>query len=649
MKTVTVIPLKKGVFSDNLTYFTSKEVKNGDIVTVSIRKKKILGLVIYVENVTDTKINIKDLSFDLKKVEEVKDRSIFRPEYLESALMLSDYFVSQKSSVVASLLPAIFLEKYDKINQNLTLPEIPVQKENKLKTEKLLLQLPLIDRILIYKTLIRENFALKKSVFLVLPTEQDIKIFQESLSKGIEQFTFAIKSGSQTKKTLAEITSAINSVHPVLILGTAPFLAVPRNDIGVIILEHESSNAYRTFTKLKLDWRVFAELFASKINAKLILGDTLLRLETLARQDLDGFHPLYPLSFRIDFGGEIEVLSPNSSEDKKFKILADQTVTEIKETLDKGKNVFIFSLRKGLATMTICKDCGEMVACQTCRAPVVLYTSKDGKKRMLVCNKCKTELDADTKCEHCGSWNLLPLGVGTDTVVEYLKDLQKDEGKLKKTKIFKLDKESAVSAKGAEQIVEEFANTKGAILIGTEMAFFYIKEKISLAVIASFDSLYSIPSFRMSEKILQLIIAITNKAEKKIIIQTKNLEDPALIAVQNGNLLSFIREEIKDREKLEYPPFKRFIKITHLGDKIKTQKAKEILTEIFKEYSPLIFSGFHAKLKDKYVTNALIKVDPKKWSYRELSSNAEIDMNLLAKLASLPPAFTVSVDPEDLL
>jgi primosomal protein N' len=116
-----------------------------------------------------------------------------------------------------------------------------------------------------------------------------------------------------------------------------------------------------------------------------------------------------------------------------------------------------------------------------------------------------------------------------------------------------------------------------------------------------------------------------------------------------GNLLSFIREELEDRKKLGYPPYKRFIKITYWGNKEQTIKAKKILAEIFKEYHPEIFSGFIERLKNKYVTNALIKIDPKKWSLPEISANSGIDENLSVKLFSLPPAFEIFVDPEDLL
>jgi primosomal protein N' len=153
----------------------------------------------------------------------------------------------------------------------------------------------------------------------------------------------------------------------------------------------------------------------------------------------------------------------------------------------------------------------------------------------------------------------------------------------------------------------------------------------------------------MSEKIIQLLLSTISKTEEKIIIQTKNKNDPALLAVKSENLLSFVREELEDRKNLSYPPYKRFIKITYLGDKEGSIEAKKALREVFKEYNPEIFSGFIAKNKNQYVTNALLKLDPQKWSLPELSHNSSIDQNLFNLLSSLPPSYEVSVDPEDLL
>ena len=651
MKILSVIPLKKGIFKTDLTYFTNLDISVGNIVSVPIRSKKVLALVTSEEELKEAKSHIKGMDFNLKKVIENKGASIFTKEFLETIFDTSKYFAQNKNNIIPYLIPNIFLEEYDKIAKFTKIePSEEKAVSKSIRAEKLLLQYGLQDRISIYKTLIRESFAKGKSVFIVLPTQFDIDIFNKQLSKGIEKFTFSIHSGISTKKNLITYEKIITSDHPVLMLGTPPFLSIPKKDIGIIILEHENSNAYRMIGWPHLDLRIFVEIYASKINAKFIMGDGMLRFETIGRKEIDNLNPLHPLSFRIDFEGEIYILGKNKEEkEKKFQIFKDQSIEEIKNTLKNKKSVFIFSLRKGLATQTLCKDCGDTVSCEKCGAPLVLYMSHQGKERMFVCNRCQKNMGGDIACASCKSWNLIPLGIGTDTVYEEIEKFMSTQIDFPKIKIFKLDKESAKTAIGAKKIIEEFEKNPGSILIGTEMAFFYLKEKVPLSIIASFDSLWSIPNFKMNEKIIQIILSTIDNTIQKVIIQTKNENDPALLAIKSTNLLSFVREELEDRNKLSYPPFKRFIKITHLGDKEQTIKARKMLEENLKEYSPEIFSGFVTRLKGKYVTNALIKINPQRWSLPELSDNSFIDENLLSKLLFLQPSFEISVDPEDLL
>lgn len=658
MKIVTVIPLKRGVWKEELTYFTTKEIQNGNIVNIPLRGKNTLGLAISIKNASEIKGDIKDLSFSLKKIEEVKGYSIWRKEFLDSSILASQYFGGKVSQGIASLIPNIFLEEYDSIvkfkNEKLKISEnelLNIANENKLKAEKLIFQAPFKDRITYYKTLIRTSFADKKSVFIVLPTERDVEIFENTLFRGVEKYAFSFHGGKKPKKILEQYKDLIQAPHPVLIVGTAPFLSIPRNDIATIILEHESSTAYKGIARPHIDLRTFTEIFASSIKAKLIIADTFLRFDTIGRKEIDGLTEIHPFSYRMDFSGEIIVSGKYHDEknilNRKFKILSDQSLNKIKESIEKGKNVFIFSLRKGLATYTVCRDCGEPLMCDLCQAPVVLYFSKDGIKRMFACNRCNTEKNPETKCTNCGSWNLTPYGIGTDTVYEYLKEFFKEEEK--QPKIFKLDKETVKTASGAKKIIQEFENHPGSILVGTEMSLFYLKENISLSVVASFDSLWSIPNFRMSEKIIQLLNSIMEKTDKTLLIETKNESDPIILSIIKGTLSSFIREELKDRQEIGYPPYKRFIKITFTGDKQQTMEAKRNFKEFFSEYNPDIFSGFISKIKDKYVTNALIKLNKEEWTLDEISDNGNLNFDLLKKLMELPPAYDVLVDPEDLL
>ncbi|MEK7113233.1 MAG: hypothetical protein AAB873_00220, partial [Patescibacteria group bacterium] len=269
------------------------------------------------------------------------------------------------------------------------------------------------------------------------------------------------------------------------------------------------------------------------------------------------------------------------------------------------------------------------------------------KKRMFVCNKCNIEKSPETVCSHCRGWNLISLGIGTETISQEIRD------EFPQAKILKLDKESVKSARDAEKIVEDFESTHGAVLIGTEMAFFYLKERVHLSIVASFDSLWSIPDFRMGERILQLFISIISKTETKILIRTKNAQDSSLLAIKSENMLPFIREELKDREKLGYPPFKRFIKITCVGEKKDSPDIKRYLEEYLKDYNPEIFSGFVSKNTNEYAINALLKVDPKDWSLPDISIGSTLDKNLKKLLSSIylpmSSSLEISVDPENLL
>lgn len=648
MRIIRVIPIKKGVLKSNLTYFTSLEIPVWNIVSIPVRNKKALGLVVSSDELLAAKAGVKGMGFNLRKVTEDKGGSIFLKEFLDATFDTAKYFAQNRASVITALIPNIFLEEYGKISKakTSTHAEKSLSGDGKnLRAEKFIFQSHLENRIPIYKTLIRESFAKGKSIFIVLPTELDIEFFASNLSKGIERFTYKVHSGLGPKKNLAVCEKILNSAHPVLIIGTPPYLSIPKKNIGTVVLEHESSSAYRTVGRPHFDLRIFAEIFASKINAKFIMADRLLRFETLARRDADGVSALYPPSFRIDFTGEIIVFGKKSAkkEREKFQVLKKESMEEIKSVIEDKGNVFIFSLRKGLATITLCRDCGSHIACGKCGAVLVLYTSRDGKKKMFACNKCGNEKDSDTVCDACGSWNLIPLGIGTDTVYEFIKE------NLPKIKVFKLDKESAKSKKGAQKIAEEFENSSGAVLIGTEMAPGYLKKRVSLSIIATFDSLWSIPSFRMGEKILRIMLSVMELTEHKFIIQARNERDRAILAVERENLMPYVREELEDRKALGYPPFKRFIKISYQGEKTETLKARETLKEIFKDYAPEIFGGFIQNVRERYSTNMLIKLEPKKWSLPTLSISGMIDENLFQKLSALPPSFQVLVDPEDLL
>jgi primosomal protein N' (replication factor Y) len=430
------------------------------------------------------------------------------------------------------------------------------------------------------------------------------------------------------------------------------FLSIPRNDIKTIIIEHENSDAYKQFNRPFIDIRTFTEILSSVNKVKLIFGDTLLRPDILYRHDEGELGEVASPLFRLPQAERQLVVDMKEQVDDKgsktFTVLSGTTKKMISYAIEHNESVLLFTVRKGLAGVTVCHDCGHTLLCPTCSTPIVLYGSKQRNatkivnSRIFMCNKCGYKDTTEVRCSECSSWNLTPLGIGTDRVYDEVKNLYPN------AKIIQLDKESVSTDKEARDQMVEFYKNPGSILIGTEMVFSYINTEVIHSAIISLDGLLSIPSFNITQKILHIIEKLHETTKRNLIIQTRNPENPILEHILNGNVLPLYREDLKERKQFGYPPFKRLIKITFTGTASDTEKARAFIDKFLGGYEPQIFSAFISKIKGHYVTNTVIKIDPVLWSI-PTESKQTINTHLSENLRRLSPQFAINVDPEDLL
>jgi len=649
MYIVTVIPLTKRPQNEYLSYFSATDIPIGNIVTIPVRTKTQDAIVINTEEVRDMKSDIKNADYQLKKIISVKGESPFNKSFFIACQKLKNYTVSNTGSIIKSLFPSIFIENISNLKNIKDQNESP--KEN-VNSEKLIFQATPSDRMAFYRTLIREAFAKKESVYICVPTHFDIDHFYKELARGIEKYVFAFHSDITKKNLIANYNSSVGETHPILIIGTAIFMSIPRHDIKTLILEHESSDVYKQITRPYIDIRNFAEILSSVQKTKLIFGDTLLRPETLQRHDDGEFGEISSPLYRLSQSDNQTVADMKDEIDEKgkkiFRTISTTSKKMIDDTLSINKSVFLFSVRKGLAPITVCNDCGHTLICPSCSTPIVLYgtkqitATKSTTPRIFMCNKCGRKEKTEVSCPNCSSWNLTPLGVGTDRVFDEIKNL------FPKTKIFQIDKEATPTPKDARNTILEFNKNPGSILIGTEMAFSYLQNEVYSSAIISLDGLFSIPSFNITQKILHIIEKLNNITEHSLIIQTRIPDNKILQYILSGNVLPLCREDLKERRDFGYPPFKRLIKITFEGSLKETEIARNYIEKILGNYEPQIFSAFISKIKGQYITNTVIKVDPKIWPL-PTDDKKIIDPDLYKNLSELPPSFSINVDPEDLL
>jgi primosomal protein N' (replication factor Y) len=636
MKIVTVVPISRGISKDTLTYFTKNETPIGSIVSIPLRKKIIYGLVTDSQPADMMKSEIKSLSFSIKKIENIESLSFLSETFIKAVQKIADYNASSVGAVLSVLIPKIILEN----NKNLSLGEIKPKKDKNIFHETVLVQSDDEERYATYRSIIREEFAKNRSVFFCLPTTEDLLNAKGALEKGIEKYTFILHSGLSKKDLPAIWQGIVENKHPVLIICTGLFLSIPKEDVGTIILEKESSRAYKMQSRPYIDIRVAAEILAKEMKVRLVLGDNLLRTETLWEEKNGKYAELMPLKFRSLSSANSEIIdmkSPQDMKKKDFSVFNDKVKKLIRETKENNEHTFLFCARKGLYPITICSDCGTVVVCKNCNAPVVLYKNKNEEKNNLfVCHHCGERRSAQELCRKCSGWRLSPYGIGIERIREEVENIL---GKDRSQSLVIMDKEHITTHKQAVKAKEAFYNSPGSIMIGTELALPYLSQKIENAVVVSIDPYFSIPDYQINEKVFHILLNLRGITEKNFLIQTRREEIKLFDYSIKGNLVDFYRDEIEDRKAIGYPPFATYIKITIEGEKNAIKKQMQEIEKLFKPVVLNIYDAWNPGNKTKYTLHGLISLPRGKW----------IDAELLSKLRLLPPNISIKVDPVTLL
>lgn len=629
MKIITVIPLKKGAWRDNLTYFTASEIPLGSIVTVPIRSQQTDALVVDSHEASELKSSLKTSDWQLRKVTKIKKTNYLDQTFINATKLTADYFIAQTGSIIKSLIPQAILDELPNI-KNVELNSATEE----IVTEILATQEPDESRLARYKSLIRESFAKKQSIFICLPTLTDIEKFFPILSKGIDNYVFIGHSGLSKKEQLNLWKKALETKHPILIIATPLFLSIPRQDISTIIIDRENSPAYKMNFRPFVDWRFFIEKLTQAKKIRLILGDSALRSETVYRLGKNEVSALGTIKYRFPTNASSQIIPlTGKDKDKILEATSEKLKERIENALDRKERFFIYSGRRGLTPLTICRDCGTVMECDFCHSPLSIHQSNKINEKIFICHKCGQIVEIEDECRVCHGQRLALVGFGVEKLIEEIKN------RFPSSNIYRLDSDNTKTPKKAQEIVQQFYKTPGAILVGTELALNYLPEKIDNIAVVSLDSLLAMPDWRASEKLFSLLLRLKQLANKNFIIQTRQPEEKIFSYITEGNLIDFYRDEISERQQLGYPPFKVLIKISLAGKGIEIKKEMTKLIKLLDKWRPLAYPNLNKDLKGQDILNLLIRLPSSDWP----------DQELLKILKVLPPNFLINVDPESVL
>jgi primosomal protein N' (replication factor Y) len=656
MNIITVIPLSRSKIAEELIYFTSSETTVGDIVTVPLRKKNISAIITKIEPAENLKGDLKKASFEIKKIDKVKSTKFFTSSFIQSCKAVANYYSTNTGSVIDAIVSNQILENIGKIKAP---ADQKASDDNRVRSRTFAIQGDDTDRISAWRSLIRQEFANKKSVAIYVPTIEDCNQFFLSLEKGIDGYIFILNSSLSPKKILSTWKTIAETDHPIVIIATGSFSILPRSDIRTTIIERENGRGWIQQKTPYLDIR-HALIETAKANQQSIyLADSLLRLETLHNVENETYEEGSPFKWRsVSLAEDLLVdmkkeKSDRNSEDEKdieqnnvkkneklaegapsrFRILSNELKALIARNHVENTHLFIFALRRGHSPITACDDCGNIVTCRNCSRTVVLHTSPDSGKNYFMCHLCGERRSADENCIVCDSWRLTPLGIGIDRVKD---EIEKDFPDIE---LIKIDADATKTDKEVNQKIERFKSRPGSILLGTELALQYLNEKIDHVAIVSLDSLFSLPDFRIQEKVMYNIVRLRAQATRSILVQTRKIDQKVFEYGLKGNLSDFYRTTVDERKAFNYPPFTILIKITIEGKKEEIAKTMAEVAKFLEPQELDIFPAFTATVRGKSVIHGLIKVPSHAWP----------DIDLVSKLRSLPPNVMVKINPESLL
>ncbi len=615
---IEVAPITKAFSPRTISYFSSIRLARGALVKISIRSKTNYALVLSCQDARSVKSEIRKAGFSLKKIGRNDILKAGLPKRTVDALEeTARYYATNLGLLCHSLLPRVMLSK----------PELFLKLNTRNNRERnghqlILFQMENEERYSQYRATVRERFAHGESVVIVVPTRLDAERLYETISIGIEKFVYLFSFDENDEKAGDTWQRALRESHPILFISTPRGIFLPRKDIKTIIIERENSRAYHTLTKPFLDMRLLIEAITRWNGYELILGDSVLSLETLSRERAVAeeitSHVSESSIIRWRLPAVTARLIDNTSKQGdtgNFEIISKELKEFIEKALREKESIFLFGARKGLAPVSVCGDCGTVLSCANCGAPVVLHLKGRASKRIYICHACGKEHESETLCKYCGSWKLVPLGIGTTEIARRVAEI------FPETPVTLLDKEHASTNLRARKISDKF-KTDGGILVGTELAMIYAGE-VPYSAIVSIDSLFSVPDFHINERIFYLVSRLREMTTRECLIQSRNVGREILNYSAQGLISEFYQNEIKEREAMLYPPFSIFIKITPPKvarlDRIK---------KIFQEWQP-------DTLKDSIV----MRIMKENWP----------DEKLLRELALLTPEFSIRVNPTSIL
>ena len=433
----------------------------------------------------------------------------------------------------------------------------------------------------VYMRMVEEALEKNQSAIVLVPeislTPQMIERFKGRFGRNVALFHSKLSDGERFDEWFR-----VKEGKAKLVVGARSAIFLPAKKLGLIIIDEEHENTYKSDQNPKYQTKEVAEFLSEQKGCKVVLGSATPTIETYYRA-LIGELDLLELNSRVD-GKAMPPMNivdmRNELRSGNISLFSRELFRDMQEKLSKGEQIILFLNRRGFSTFVSCRSCGYVFKCEECDISMTYHRSG-----LLVCHYCGKTKRAPQKCPKCDSKYVKFFGAGTQRVEEEVKKYFKD------VRVLRMDVDTTRGKDSYEKIYNTFKDGKADILIGTQMISKGLDFKnVTLVGILAADMSINIPDYRAAERTFQIITQVAGRAGRgekqgKVVIQTYTPEHYSLEYAVNYDYEGFYEKEFTVRALMKYPPFGKILLINGISKK--EELLKNFMHKIFNVIKPL--------------------------------------------------------------
>ena len=332
-----------------------------------------------------------------------------------------------------------------------------------------------------------------------------------------------------------------------IMIGPRSALFTPFSNLGLIIIDEEHENSYKSESVPRYHAREVAIEYARMSDAIVVLGSATPSVDSYYKAKT-GVYRLLELDKRVDDRPlpkcEVVDLRQELREGNR-SILSTRLQELMEERLLNGQQTMLFLNRRGKSAFMSCRACGFVVKCPHC--DVSLSEHSGG---VMVCHYCGYRQPVPKVCPSCGS--------------KYITGTQKIEAMVAKrfpqARILRMDYDTTRAKDAYEKILQAFSNHEADILIGTQMI---VKghdfSNVTLVGVLAADMSLHVNDFHAAERTFALLTQAAGRAGRgklpgNVVIQTYDPDHYAIRTAKEQDYEAFYDKEIEYRRLMNYPP-----------------------------------------------------------------------------------------------